>query len=329
MEIIMMKFLMKKIKKNLNSEKSSINKIAGFSRQIYDLQAMNSNLGLGFDQTKLSKNTKNSKLSSQSKKSHYIDKDKTKVNYVSLQGFHDHSKKVKIDEDITSKEKEKLNNLEEYTNLDVSAYQFFKYNLRTRHILVAPFLNLSLFNNRWKKLIVLLTHFYIQQLIISVFLTANESIILSNILGMILTSVIAANASNIIIYCFAFLFGVDSYDRMKLYRLVMTGHDLYIFKVWSDLQKIMKIKIIFGIIIISLFWLSNFYISLIFTAVWKAQRYPWIICFIISLFIDLVIGEIYTEVIYAILFIYRKKFNLIRNIGNKLNNLRRYRTLLP
>ena len=64
MEIIMMKFLMKKIKKNLNSEKSSINKIAGFSRQIYDLQAMNSNLGVGFDQTKLSKNTKNSKLSS-------------------------------------------------------------------------------------------------------------------------------------------------------------------------------------------------------------------------------------------------------------------------
>ena len=53
---------------------------------------------------------------------------------------------------------------------------------------------------------------------------------------MILTSVIAANASNIIIYFFVLLFGVDSYDRMKLYRLVMTGNDLYIFKVWSDLH---------------------------------------------------------------------------------------------
>ena len=190
-------------------------------------------------------------------------------------------------------------------------------------------MNLTLFNNRWKKLLVLLTQFYIQQLIISIILTAKETIIISNISGLIITSLIAGFASNIIVLCFVFLFCTDSFERMKLYRLVMMGHDLYIFKVWTKLKKNMNIKIIFGIIIAVIFGLFNFYISLIFTAVWKIQRIPWIICFILTLFMDLVIGEIGIEILCTILFFYRTKFNFLRNLGNTLNNIRRYRTMWP
>ena len=320
-----------KIEKKLSSEKSSIKKDFRLPvKQNFDLNTLNSKLGLS--QTKFSKfdiKTKNSKSSSTSKKSYFIGKDRTKANLISLQKFHDHSKKVNMELNIPNKDDEKKNILDEYTRLNITPYQFFKYNLRTRHILLAPFLNLTLFNNRWKKLMVLLTQFYIQQLALTIILTADESIVFSNFPKMIIASLLAGAISNIIIYCFVFLFGTDSYDRIRLYRLVMTGEDLYIFKAWSSLNKIMNTKVIFGIIICVIFWMANFYMSIIFTAVWKVQRFPWFICFILTLFLDLVVGEICVEGICTILYIYRLRFNFIRNLGNALNNLRRYRTMYP
>ena len=319
----------KKIEKNMSSEKSSNNYgfRGGALKQNYDIQTLNSKLG--FDITKYSKISRFSKSSNQSKKSYYIDKEKTKANLISLQKFHDSSKQAKIEKNIPSKAEENKKALEDYTRLSISPYQFFKYNLRTRHILIAPFLNLNLFNNRWKKLIVLLTQFYIQQLAITVILTAKESIIISNIGGMILVCLLAGIISNIIIYCFVFLFQVGFYERLKLFRLVLTGEALYIFKCWSDLKRIMHIKAIFGILICIIFWLANFYITLIFTAVWKVQKIPWLICCILTMFFDLVVGEICVEGICALLFMGRLKFNFLRNVGNALNNLRRYRTMYP
>ena len=321
----------KKIENKMSSEKSSIKKDFRLPvKQNYDLQSLNSKLGL--NQTKFSKfdlKTKNSKASTTSKKSYFIGKDKIKANLISLQQFHDHSRKVNMELNLPNKDDEKRKTLEEYTRLNITPYQFFKYNLRTRHILIAPFLNLTLFNNRWKKLIVLLTQFYIQQLTLTIILTSKESIIISNFSGMIIASLLAGVISNIIVYCFVFLFGTASYDRIRLYRLVMTGEDLYIFKAWSDLNKIMNTKVIFGIIICVIFWVANFYITIIFTAVWKVQRIPWFICFILTLFLDLVVGEICVEGICTILYIYRLRFNFIRNLGNALNNLRRYRTIYP
>ena len=321
----------KKIEKMSSSGKSSLNYAfrAGL-KQNYDLNTLNSKFG--FDQTKYSKFSrisKFSKSSNQSKKSYYLDKDKTKANLISLQKFHDHSKKVNIDKYLPTKEEENKKALDEYTRLSVSPYQFFKYNLRTRHILIAPFLNLTLFNNRWKKLIVLLTQFYIQQLALSVILTAREDIIISNLPGMIIASLLAGIISNILVYSFVFLFRTDSYERIKLFRLVLTGEDLYIFKCWSELKRIMDIKAIFGILICVIFWLGNFYITLIFTAVWKVQRIPWIICCFLTMFLDLVVGEICVEGICALLFLNRFKFNFIRNLGNSFNNLRKYRTMWP
>ena len=315
----------------MSSKKSTIKYGFRGTKQNFDLQTINSlNNKLGYDITKYSsKFSRLSKLSSQSKKSYYLDKEKTKANLVSLDKFHDHSKIANIDKNLPSKEEENKKNLEEYTRLNLTPFEFFKFNLLTRHILIAPFLNLTLYHNRWKKLMVLLTQFYIQQLALSIILTSNESIIASNFTGMLLASLIAGIISNIIIYCFVFLFEANFYERIKLFRLVMNGEDLYIFKVWSTLQKKMNIKLIFGIIICVVFWIPNLYISLIFTAVWKVQRNAWILCVFITLFLDLVVGEICVEGICAFFYSYRLTFNCIRNFGNFLNNLRRYRTMYP
>ena len=318
----------KKLEK-MSSDKSTIRKRVNFVgiKQNYDLQTLNSKLGLY--QTKYSKFSQMSHSSNQSKKSYFIDKGKTKANLISLQKFHDNSKSYNIDKDIPDKKEERKKALENYVHLSVSPFQFFKYNLRTRHIFFAPFLNLTLYNNRWKKLIVLLTQFYIQQLALTVILTSNENIVNSNFTGMLVSSLLAGIISNILVSCFVFLFGVNVYERMRLFRFVMNGEDLRIFKAWSRLEKIMKVKTIIGIVICIIFWVVNMYMSLIFTAVWAFQRSGWIICFFMTLFLDLVVGEICIEGICAILYILRKKYNFWRNLGFSFNNFRRYRTMYP
>ena len=317
----------KKLEKMTISEKSTIRNNLRGTKQNFDLQSLNSKYGL--NESKYSKFSKNSKFTQGEKKSYFIDKDKTKANFVSLQKFHNRSYKLNIYKDSLNKEQERKLALEDYTRLNITPYEFFKYNLRTRHILVAPFLNLTLFNNRWKKLMVLLTQFYIQQIILTVVLTYDEKIIITNFIGMILASLFASALSNVIVWCFVFLFGTDTYERMRLYRLVMSGEQLAVYKGWNRIKKVLGCKIVFGIIISVIFWIFNFYITLIFTAVWKVQRTAWIVCFIITLFLDLVVGEICVEGICAILYRNRLKYNFVRNIGEAFNRFRNYRTMWP
>ena len=75
---------------------------------------------------------------------------------------------------------------------------------------------------------------------------------------MIIASLLAVIISNLIVYCFVFLFSTDSYNRMKLYRLVLVMENLFITRAWGDLQRFMNIKAIFGIILSVIFWLANF-----------------------------------------------------------------------
>ena len=164
---------------------------------------------------------------------------------------------------------------------------------------------------------------------LTVYLTYDEKIVISNFAGMILASLIAGIVSNIIVYMFVFLFGTDTYERMRLYRLVMSGEQLAVYKGWTRINRINNCKVVFGIIISVIFWLGNFYMSLVFTAVWKVQRIAWIVCFIITLFLDLVVGEICVEGICAFLYSNRLKYNLVRNIGEAFNRLRSYRTMWP
>ena len=111
-----------------------------------------------------------------------------------------------------------------------------------------------------------------------------KTIIISNILGLIETSLIAVLISNIIVYCFVFLFGTSTYQRKRLFRLVMMGERLIVDKAWQRLKRTMNFSFCFGFVIAMAFWLANLYITLIFTAVWSIQRSAWIASFILCLF---------------------------------------------
>ena len=319
------------IENYIKSEKHTIKSHSKGSKQNFDLQALNSKYGLS--DSKFSSKY-GSKYSGKSKKSYFYDKYKTKSGLVALEKFHNRAGRTNVDNDgipldIINEEEERKKALEAYTRLSVTPFQFFLYNVKARHILIAPFLNLTLFNNRWKKLMVLLTQVYTQQLIISIYLTMNEKIISSNFGGIIETSLISSVVSNLLVYCYVFLFGTSTYQRKRLYRLVINGETLIVEKAWRRLKRTMNFSIIFGIIIAVIIWAANLYITLIFTAVWWVQRSAWILSFFLSVFIDLVIGELLIEGLCAFLYSNRVKYDCMKNLGESLNRLRSYRTMWP
>ena len=317
-----------KLEKVLSSEKSSNNqRIVGFYQinQNYDLGTINSKQSLNSN-----KYSQFSKQSKQSKKSYFADKDNTRPNqYISIQKFHNKTYKLNIDRNIMDYEKEKKIALDEYTRLNNTPFEFFKYNLKTRHILLAAFNNLTLYHNRWKKLILLLTQFFIDELCLSIILTSDENILLNNITKMIIASLLSMLASNLLIHLIIPFFVVSFYNRRKMFRCAEKGEELLVLKFWSRLSKKISIKNIFAFIFIAIFWILNFYVTLGFTAVWKVQRLSFIVCFAITIIIDLVIGEVLIEGICTFFFIIRKKYNLVRNLGELINRYRNYRTLYP
>ena len=278
--------------------------------------------------------SKYSTSSRSSKKRYYYGKYGTKANLISLQRFHNKAGRTNVDNDgipldIINEEEERGKALIAFSRLSVSTCVFFSYNLKVRHILIAPFINLTLFNNRWKKLMVLLTQFYIQQLVISVALTMGEDIIMSNILGILVVSILASVISDVVVYLFVFLFQSSNYQRKRLYRLVMMGENFTVMKAWTKLKRQMNFKLFFGFIIALGIWGLNFYITLIYTSVWKYQRTTWITCFFLSLIMDLVVGELLTEGLCAFCYSKRVKSVNFNILGEGLNRLRAYRTMWP
>ena len=280
---------------------------------------------------KISKFTGSSK---NSLKRYYYGKYGTKANLISLQQFHNKAGRTNVDNDgipldIINEEEEKEKALIAFTRLSISPFVFFCYNLKARHILVCPFINLTLFNNRWKKLMVLLTQIYIQQLVISVALTIKKNIIMGNILGIIVVTILACLIADVTVYLFVFLFQSSNYQRKRLYRLVMMGENFTVMKAWNKLRRQMKFKLFFGFNIAIGIWAVNFYITLIFTSVWKYQRSTWITCFFLSLILDLVFGEFLTEGFCAFCYSRRTKSECMKILGERLNRLRAYRTMWP
>ena len=119
------------------------------------------------------------------------------------------------------------------------------------------------------------------------------------------------------------------YQRRRLYQLVMKGGQLIIIKAYNKLRSENKCSSIIGFIICIIIWIICSYITFTFVAVWKIQKNAWIVTFILSLFIDLLFGELGVEIFIGILFYFRKKANWIRDYGEWLHRLRCYRTLWP
>ena len=280
---------------------------------------------------KKDKNEFSEKMSNNTKKHNFfLSSDKTKPNFVSLSKFHnDIDSQNNFPEDFANEKEEKVKALEAYTNLKLPTSEFIKWNMRTRHILLGPILNRSLFTPRWKKFTILLTQIYVNLMLISVILTAKEKILGSTFGKCLALSICTSILSNIFIYLIAFFFMTSVYQRRRLYQLVMRGGQLVVIKGFNELKSQNNCSSLIGLIFCIIIWVVCIYITFTFVAVWKIQKSAFIITSIISEIIDLVIGELGVELIIGAFYHMRRKNNCLRDFGEWFNRLRCYRTLWP
>ena len=259
--------------------------------------------------------------------------DSENKNIVSLSNYHNSLEKSNenedLPEDIENEKENKKRAIENYSNLNCSTYNFIKWNLNKRHILFGPILNRNIFNHRWKKFFVLTTQIYTNMFIISLLLTNDENINSKNKGKIISTTIITEFISNLTVYMYEWLFITSTYQRTRMFHLVMNGRQLHIIKAWNRLKKINLIKTIIGIIFCLIIWIINFFITFGFLAVWKNQRNAWITIFILSEFLDLVLCEIIMEIIVGLFFHKRKSYMCIRDFGEWINRFRGYRSMYP
>ena len=219
--------------------------------------------------------------------------------------------------------------LEAYAALNLSTCQFINENLRKRHMLSGPLINVSLFNPRWKKMTLLLSEISFICIMISVQLTSNENATLDTIGTLVQISFLSVLASDTLLYILPIFFYVSYSERKKLYQLVISGKQLVILKEWENLVCRNCGWTIVGLIINVGIWIFSLYISIGFVAVWTVQKYEWLICFGIAFFMDFVIFEVLMEVFVGLFYIKRKKVSCMRVIGEFFNQVRNYRCLSP
>ena len=247
---------------------------------------------------------------------------------------------INIDEMIptqsSKKEDNKYNSKEEYekrlsdfSKINLPMKKFLKENILSRHIIISPIINVSLFHPRWKKLTMVVTQISIMSLMISLLLTNDEKITNKNIGGCVKVGIISLLISDTIMYILAFFFQFSRKQRYKLLNLVNEGKQLAILKEWEEITCQNSGFTVIGLFIHYFIWGLSFYISIAFVAVWSVQSSAYVIAIISAFAFDFIIFEITAELIIALLYLGREHNVILRIIAEFLNRCRNYRCLWP
>ena len=235
----------------------------------------------------------------------------------------------KIPENFDDEEKDKKLRIKRYDYLSLSTSEFFLQNIKLRHNIFTSFFNVSLFNQRWKKLTILITEIYIHCFIISLLLTNNEKVT-NKKLGLCFGyAFVAVLLQKIFCYLLPFFFYFNYKQRKTLFNVVIYGGQLKVLKEWETLKDQNKYKNVIGVIICLIIWIFNFYITISFNAVWKFQNSAFFISFIFAFVLDFIVFEFGVELIICLFYAYRKNSETWLKIGFFLNELRDYRVLNP
>ena len=234
-----------------------------------------------------------------------------------------------LPEDFDNKEEDYQKRLEAFANLNLSFCQFIGENMRERHIFISPIINISLFNPRWKKMIMLVTEIAISMILISVQLTADENATTSNLGSLIKIAVLSVLGTDVVMYILPIFFYVTYKQRKRLYQLVVSGGQLIVLKEWEDMICHNGFYTTIGVIINFGIWGFAFYISISFVAVWSYQASAWLITWIVSFFMDFILFEFLVELIIGLIYIKRKNSSCPRVVAEFLNRARNYRCLWP
>ena len=233
------------------------------------------------------------------------------------------------DEEKTKEEKDRR--VESYSNLRLDACTFFRKNYVMRNTLINAICNVSLFQPRWKKLTMIITEIAIMILIVSVLLTSDAKARIDLDIGSIkflfAYGLTGSCAANFVMYFLAVFFEFPYNSARRLFKLVLFNGQLIVMREWDEINSNQKIKAFFGVILCAIIWLISLYVSLGFTAVWKEQKFDFLVSFIFGVALNFFIMELIVEGIIAIIYRGRRKYKFIKNFGFLLNRLRNYRCL--
>lgn len=201
-----------------------------------------------------------------------------------------------------------------FAALNLSTCQFLCWNLKARHILLAPILNSSLFNPRYKKLTIFISGEAIHMILLSVLLTNNQTVYISfskpdltNAVGtMISYCVLCIFASNLIAYSLLWMFRMTSEQRKNLYLTVKKGIQLRILRVWNETEKKNMPYTIIGMLINYMIWIGCFYFTFNYVSVWREWDITWLISFAICFVMDVIVLEFLAEFNISIWYYFRQ-----------------------
>jgi hypothetical protein len=244
------------------------------------------------------------------------------------------------DGDINTTDKDKHNksvdNAEElqitkrklFIDLNFTYCEFVCFNMRERNLFVTTFVNPSLFNPRWCKLILFTTEITLHMIMASVQLTMDENALIKTKADLLVKiAFLSMLATDGVMYLLAFFFLVPENQIRRLYTLVKDGGQLVVLKEYQAIKRRMCGFIFLGIVLCVCVWTFCFYICIGFVAVWSVQKLEWVVSVIITMFMDFVLFEIIFELIIGIFYAQRHKSEFCTKVCVVLNDLRNYRCL--
>lgn len=126
----------------------------------------------------------------------------------------------------------------------------------------------------------------------------------------------------------------------SLYWVIILDPGLRILKEWYEISYLINIltcrellnkmnycKNLWGLIIHIFLYFSAFYLSFCFCAVYNTQAFTWMLAFMTTIIIDLLIFELIWEIIISLFYLCRKKSRSILRVAEFLNRIRNIKCL--
>jgi hypothetical protein len=212
-------------------------------------------------------------------------------------------------------ERETEMRLSAFASLNLSTCEFFCWNVRSRHVVISPVINSSLFNPRYKKFTCVLTELAIMMMILAVLLTNDQTVlispstsppIISNVNKVLIYAILAVFASNFVMYFLVWLFRMTTDQRKLLFKTVKKAVQMRILRVWDEVEKKNLPFTVLGMFLNYTLTLGSFYFTFNYVAVWTAWDITWLITWGVAVFIDLVICEFGFEFIISCFYYFRE-----------------------
>ena len=239
--------------------------------------------------------------------------------------------------------------LEDLKNLNISCYDFFISNLKNRHLIYSTIVNSTQFYIPLIRITLLTFYLSIVLLFVTLGVLVSPELVVENnnnnsiyrlleeisqstnnsfnyvylLVWMIIPTIIA----NIFVYILVWYININI-SLMRHYVItIRVNYDTFIKSPWIQYKKKRRTYIYLITFITLIFWLSGFYFSFGFCAVYSYQSYTFLLIYITNILVDAIFLEVLTEFIISIIFVLKNKSRCMLKLLDFLNRLRSYKTL--